>query len=65
MLFDLVGDCDLQIPRESSSDAGLYAAFADASEEADGDAAPFEGTAAPVADDHYPVPPARGSPRST
>jgi Zn-dependent M28 family amino/carboxypeptidase len=54
VLFDLVGDCDLQIPRESSSDAGLYAAFAEASTEADGDAAPFEGTANPVADDHYP-----------
>ena len=54
VLFDLVGDCDLQIPRESNSDAGLYAAFADASAEADGDAAPFEGTAPGVEDDHVP-----------
>lgn len=54
VLFDMVGDCDLELPREAGSDEGLYAAFADASEEADGDAAPFEGTAAGVADDHVP-----------
>jgi Zn-dependent M28 family amino/carboxypeptidase len=54
VLFDLVGDCDLQLPREANSDAGLYAAFADAASEADGDAAPFEGTAPAVADDHVP-----------
>lgn len=54
VLFDLVGDCDLQLPREANSDAGLYAAFADAASEADGDAAPFEGTTPAVADDHVP-----------
>ena len=54
VLFDMVGDCDLELPRETSSDAGLYAAFADASEQADGEAAPFEGTANPVSDDHVP-----------
>ena len=54
VLFDMVGDCDLELPREASSDEGLYAAFADASRDADGDAAPFEGTAASVADDHVP-----------
>jgi glutaminyl-peptide cyclotransferase len=54
VLFDLVGDCDLQIPRESNSDEDLYDAFAAASEAADGDAAPFEGTAAGVSDDHIP-----------
>ncbi|MGI8460650.1 MAG: M28 family peptidase [Solirubrobacterales bacterium] len=54
VLFDLVGDCDLQIPRESNSDAGLYAAFAAASEDADGAAAPFAGSTAPVSDDHLP-----------
>jgi Zn-dependent M28 family amino/carboxypeptidase len=54
VLFDLVGDCDLQLPREQSSDQDLYAAFADASEETDGDAEPFEGTTAPVDDDHVP-----------
>ena len=53
-LFDLVGDCDLQIPRESNSDPRLYAAFADASAEADGDPAPFTGTASAVDDDHVP-----------
>jgi Zn-dependent M28 family amino/carboxypeptidase len=54
VLFDLVGDCDLQIPREQSSDRELYDAFATASEDADGDAAPFEGTTTPVSDDHVP-----------
>ena len=54
VLFDMVGDCDLQIPRESSSDRGLYGAFADASEDADGESAPFTGTAAPIDDDHIP-----------
>jgi hypothetical protein len=54
VLFDLVGDCDLQIPRESSSDEDLFAAFAGASEAADADAAPFEGSAAPIDDDHIP-----------
>jgi glutaminyl-peptide cyclotransferase len=54
VLFDLVGDCDLQIPREELSDTGLYALFANAAAELDGDAAPFEGTAAAVADDHVP-----------
>jgi glutaminyl-peptide cyclotransferase len=54
VLFDLVGDCDLQIPRESNSDARLYALFADAAEEAGGDPAPFEGESSSVLDDHIP-----------
>jgi len=54
VLFDLVGDCDLQLPREASSDAGLYAAFEDAERKRDGDPAPFGGEAAAVADDHHP-----------
>jgi glutaminyl-peptide cyclotransferase len=54
VLFDLVGDCDLQIPRELSSDERLYTLFADASEEVDGDRAPFQGDAPPVGDDHIP-----------
>ena len=33
VLFDLVGDCDLHIPREGNSSAELYAAFAEAGEE--------------------------------
>jgi glutaminyl-peptide cyclotransferase len=49
VLFDLVGDCDLQIPREFSSDEGLYDAFADAA-----GGAPFEGTTGPISDDHVP-----------
>ena len=54
VLFDLVGDCDLQIPLESNSDPNLHAAFAEASEDADGDAAPFAGETSPIADDHQP-----------
>ena len=53
-LFDLVGDCDLQIPLEANSDPGLYALIASASQAADGDAAPFEGNTTPIDDDHVP-----------
>jgi glutaminyl-peptide cyclotransferase len=49
VLFDMVGDCDLRIPREAFSDEGLYRLFAEAA-----GGAPFEGTAAAVADDHVP-----------
>ncbi len=52
ILFDLVGDCDLTIPRETSSDAELYGAFADAARELTGGPAPFEGTFGGVVDDH-------------
>jgi Zn-dependent M28 family amino/carboxypeptidase len=56
VLFDLVGDCDLQIPREAGSDPELYAEFARAARElSDDDSAdPFEGEAPPVLDDHIP-----------
>jgi glutaminyl-peptide cyclotransferase len=56
VLFDLVGDCDLQVPREANSDPGLYAAFEDAARAASGSgsAAPFGGEAAGVLDDHIP-----------
>jgi Zn-dependent M28 family amino/carboxypeptidase len=54
VLFDLVGDCELQIPREANSDAGLYSALAAAAVEVDGTAAPFGGEAAGVLDDHIP-----------
>ncbi len=54
ILFDLVGDCELSIPRESNSDAALYDRFAGAAVEADGSAAPFEGEAAGISDDHLP-----------
>jgi glutaminyl-peptide cyclotransferase len=56
VLFDLVGDCDLQLPREANSDPGLYAELEAAAREASGSdsAAPFGGEAAGVADDHIP-----------
>ncbi len=49
VLLDMVGDCDLQIPREFSSDEDLYAAFADAA-----GGAPFEGVTSSILDDHVP-----------
>jgi hypothetical protein len=49
VLLDMIGDCDLQIPREFSSDEGLYAAFADAA-----GGAPFEGVTGSILDDHVP-----------
>jgi glutaminyl-peptide cyclotransferase len=54
VLFDLVGDCSLQIPYESNSDRDLYEQFARAAQADDGDPAPFEGEADPVLDDHIP-----------
>jgi glutaminyl-peptide cyclotransferase len=53
-LFDIVGDCDLQVPREANSDPELYGALEDAATEVDGDPAPFGGTTDPIADDHVP-----------
>jgi Zn-dependent M28 family amino/carboxypeptidase len=47
ILLDMVGDCDLEIPREASSDPKLYRWIASAG-------APFGGAAAPVLDDHTP-----------
>jgi glutaminyl-peptide cyclotransferase len=49
VLFDLIGDCDLQIPREANSDPELYALF----EEAAG-GAPLGGATGPILDDHIP-----------
>jgi Zn-dependent M28 family amino/carboxypeptidase len=55
VLFDMVGDCDLQLPREATSDRTLYGAFADAARERSGTTAPFEGgTGGGVLDDHTP-----------
>ncbi len=54
VLFDLVGDCDLEIPLEAQSDPALYALFAAASEAVSGSPAPFEGTSTAVSDDHVP-----------
>ena len=55
VLFDMVGDCDLSIPYEPSSDRGLYGLFQAAAEELNGgDPAPFGGRQAAVSDDHDP-----------
>jgi Zn-dependent M28 family amino/carboxypeptidase len=56
VLFDLVGDCDLQLPRESNSDPDIYAEFEAAAREVSGSgsAAPFGGEASGVLDDHIP-----------
>src|SRR5436309_4796221 len=56
VLFDMVGDCDLRIPLEASSDAALYERFADAAAAADpgGSPLPFDGTTGPIEDDHTP-----------
>ncbi len=54
VLFDLVGDCELQLPREENSDAALYDAFAEAAVEVGGSAGPFTGVAPGVQDDHIP-----------
>jgi Zn-dependent M28 family amino/carboxypeptidase len=56
VLFDLVGDCDLHIPYEPLSDAGLYDLFAAAAAQINGagNPAPFGGTQSAVGDDHIP-----------
>ena len=54
VLFDMVGDCGLQIPREDGSDAALYRLFAKGAEEASGSPQPFVGNSPPVGDDHVP-----------
>jgi hypothetical protein len=56
VLFDLVADCDLSIPREANSDPALYGRFADAALELDpeGGGEPFVGEADPILDDHLP-----------
>jgi len=55
VLFDLVGDCDLQVPREEYSSAKLYGLFASAAADLqDGDPAPFSGTTSAIGDDHVP-----------
>jgi len=48
VLLDMVGDCDLAIPREASSDPALYAALAAADPEL------FAGTTDGIDDDHVP-----------
>jgi glutaminyl-peptide cyclotransferase len=55
VLFDMVGDCDLAIPRERNSDPGLYDQFARAAAgSASGSSTPYRGRAAGILDDHAP-----------
>jgi Zn-dependent M28 family amino/carboxypeptidase len=54
VLFDLVGDCELEIPLEANSDPALYELFAAAAEARTGSPAPFEGRSGAVGDDHVP-----------
>ncbi len=54
VLFDMVGDCDLRIPLEASSNPDLYGAFAAAADQLNGSPAPFEGRSSGVSDDHDP-----------
>ena len=55
VLFDMVGDCDLRIPREASSDRGLYGLFAHAA----GRDSPFGGRTGAILDDQTPFERAR------
>ena len=48
VLLDMVGDCDLRVPREQLSDPALYALFAAA------DPGTFAGRTFPIDDDHAP-----------
>ncbi len=54
ILFDMVGDCSLQIPYEPNSDRKLYDYIALRAGEVDGDPAPFTGKTIPILDDHIP-----------
>lgn len=56
ILFDLVGDCELALPREEGSDPGLYADFERAARATGGEdsAAAFGGEAPAILDDHVP-----------
>lgn len=51
ILFDLVGDCDLQIPLEANSDPRLYRLVAN---QAVAGNDPFGDTTGPILDDHIP-----------
>jgi Zn-dependent M28 family amino/carboxypeptidase len=54
VLFDMVGDCDLQIPLEQNSDPALYRLFADGAAQRTGEPAPFTGRTFAIDDDHVP-----------
>ncbi|HET6831505.1 MAG TPA: M28 family metallopeptidase [Solirubrobacterales bacterium] len=48
VLLDMVGDCDLEIPREERSDPGIWAELAAADPEL------FDGATGAISDDHVP-----------
>jgi Zn-dependent M28 family amino/carboxypeptidase len=50
VLFDMVGDCDLRIPREASSDPALYRLFRRSA----GPDSPFRGRSGAILDDQTP-----------
>ena len=50
VLFDMVGDCDLEIPREANSNRELYEHI----DTAAGEGSPFGGETGPILDDHIP-----------
>ena len=56
VLFDMVGDCELQIPRETGSDAELYGRFEEAAQDVNDSesGAPFGGETGAILDDHVP-----------
>jgi Zn-dependent M28 family amino/carboxypeptidase len=54
VLFDMVGDCHLEIPLEETSDPSLYQPFVAAASTLTGSAAPFVGTSSGIEDDHTP-----------
>jgi Zn-dependent M28 family amino/carboxypeptidase len=56
VLFDMVGDCDLHVPREANSDPGLYDLFGDAAatRNPSGSSEPFTDNVQGILDDHSP-----------
>ena len=54
ILLDMVGDCDLEIPREALSDRDIYRRIASSTKAATGSPAPFEGARSAILDDHVP-----------
>jgi len=54
VLFDMVGDCRLRIPREATSSRFLYRVFARAAQAQRGASWPFEGRTEAILDDQTP-----------
>ncbi|UJA19637.1 M28 family peptidase [Thermoleophilia bacterium SCSIO 60948] len=53
-LFDMVGDCDLQVPLEANSDPEIYERFEAVADELPEFRSPFGGEVDPILDDHIP-----------